>query len=215
MGKEKFKIGDMVRHKNGGLTYEVIGTAYDLGWISLRGKLPFGGAEPFPCTNYDEYEIVPKHVVLSTANPDPNSWIRSFLKDRKKKDYAEELKRLSEQPIEGMEELKKLVYDRMDKCIEEAAEYEKNVKFLMMLQVSVAENMTLREAYEKFDLKREVIMPLAERYDKQNIRSYVSAEYCYKLVKFDEPHRIPNDVWRDYLTELYDMLIKKLGIEFI
>ena len=67
MGKEKFKIGDMVRHKNGGLTYEVIGTAYDLGWISLRGKLPFGGAEPFPCTNYDEYEIVPKHVVPSLA----------------------------------------------------------------------------------------------------------------------------------------------------
>ena len=85
----------------------------------------------------------------------------------------------------------------------------------MMLQVSVAENKTLREAYEKFDLKREEIMPLAERYDKQNIRSYVSAEYRYKLVKFDEPRRIPNDVWRDYLTELYDMLIKKLGIEMI
>ena len=59
MAEGKFKIGDMVRHKNGkGLTYEVVGTAYDLGWITLREKLPLGGAEPWPCTNYNEYEVV-------------------------------------------------------------------------------------------------------------------------------------------------------------
>ena len=59
MREGKFKIGDMVCHKDGtGLTYEVIGTAYDLGWITLREKLPFGGAEPWPCTNYDDFEIV-------------------------------------------------------------------------------------------------------------------------------------------------------------
>lgn len=59
MANEKFKIGDMVRHKSGtGLTYEVISTAYDLGWITLREKLPFRGAEPWPCSNYDDYEVV-------------------------------------------------------------------------------------------------------------------------------------------------------------
>ena len=62
--------------------------------------------------------------------------------------------KLGGQPIEGFEELKKLMYDGMDECITKSAEYEKRARFFMMLQVSIAENMTLRKAYENFDLKR-------------------------------------------------------------
>ena len=216
MGKENFKIGDMVRHKSGaGLTYEVIGTAYDLGWITLCEKLSLGGAEPFPCTNYEDYEVVPNPVLQSTANHDTNSCITSFLKDRKDTGYKQELKRLSEQPIKGYEELKETFCKEVDEYLEKVVEYKNNAKFFMMLQVSIAENMTLREAYEKFDLKYMLIEPIEERYDKQNIRSFFSDEYRFQLVRFDKPHRISNDVWRDFLTELYASLIKKLELEII
>ena len=53
--ERKFKEGDIIRHKNGRFEYEVIGTGYDMGWITVK---ELRDNVPFPVINYQDYVLV-------------------------------------------------------------------------------------------------------------------------------------------------------------
>ena len=130
------------------------------------------------------------------------------MNQKEAKDLLKELQEASV-PTEDMKELTKMVFDGFDKMLEDNAEKERDTSLYLFLLTSVMQNITLREAYERYMIQRENVEPAI----KPTLMQRLEWEYRIRIVERDESIDIPTELWNEHVLDFFARLGKKMEIE--
>ena len=103
----------------------------------------------------------------------------------------------------------------LDKVVEDFVEKECNIATFLFLKLAITKNITLREAYSRYQLVRtgdkEILKPFYYKVD--NINGKFSFDCIIRLEERKEPIDIPNDLWNESVIAMILKLAKALKVE--
>ena len=134
---------------------------------------------------------------------------------------------MKEKDFNITEDIVRKLCDGMSDFYQQIADKRLSAAIFLYLTVSIAEDITFKQAYEKYEVRKEGELlkdPDPTRYIKKNFNGipyyiighrgaqYIEYECGFRLVKREQTAEIPYHLWNDIMRVISEHLIKQLKI---